>query len=244
MARTRNLVQLIADVRSRCDQVTANGAQAFISDAEICEWLCQADADLYDKLVLTGEQYFLTNPPPQFVTTSGQQDYPLPPDFYKLRGVDVQVGSYWSTCHRANFEQRNDFQNLPLTVWDWQALLYYDLYGQYLHFMQVLPGAQQIRLWYYPVRQRMSLNDGASGANSYLDGVNGWETYVIDYAAKMCAVRDENAELAQMLGADIAKTEDRIITMASSRNSGEAPKARVVRGRLWSPGQPRGWWGR
>ena len=201
--RTRSAVNLIADVRVRCDQVTSYGATPFIADADILEWLNQAWADLYDHLVKAGEHYYLSQD--NFTTTSADV-YPLPADHYKTMGVSVQNNGYYSPIHRFQFEQRDGY--IP----------------------QIVAGIG-IRHFYYPVAQRMTLQDGANGANSFIDGVNGWELYCIDWAAKKCAERDENGDLATMLAGDIGQTLQRIVSMCSTRNVGEAPKTRIVRGR-------------
>ena len=206
--RTRSAVQLINDVRVRCDQLTSNGATAFIDDATILEWLNQAWADLYDHLVKSGEHYYLSQD--NFVTTSSDV-YPLPPDHYKTMGVSVESNGYYSPIHRFQFEQRDGY--IP----------------------QIQAGFK-VRHFYYPVAQRMTLSDGANGANSFIDGVNGWEVYCVDWAAKKCAERDENFDLAAVLGGDIAMTLQRIVSMCSTRNVGEAPKTRIVRGRNRSGG--------
>ena len=57
--RSRSAYDLIGDVRSRSDQQTLNGQVAYITDAEILEWLNQAWAELYDLLTKTGEHYYL-----------------------------------------------------------------------------------------------------------------------------------------------------------------------------------------
>lgn len=240
--RVRSAVQLVSDVRLRSDQTTTAGQVPFIDDGTILEWINQGWARLYDKLVKTGEQYFLYST--IITTNNGQMDYQLPPDFYKGMGVDIMIGGYWSPAHRFNFEQRNDYQNVT-GDWTWPVFIYYDFWGQQLHFIPTPNGQYPVRLWYVPVSARMTLNDNANppGSLSNIDGINGWEDYCIDWAAKKCAQRDENFDLANSLHQDMLETEAHILSMATSRNPGEAPKARIIRGRLWSPGMPRRWWG-
>ncbi len=154
------------------------------------------------------------------------------------------IGGYWSPAHRFHFEQRNDYQNVT-GDWTWPVFIYYDFWQNSLHFIPTPNGQYPVRLWYVPTAQRMTLNDGGNpaGSLSVMDGINGWEEYVIDWAAKKCAQRDENFDLANSLLADLKETEAHILSMASSRNPTEAPRTRVIRGRLWSPGVPRRWWG-
>jgi hypothetical protein len=239
MPRRRSLKDLVSDVRSRVDQQTSNGATAFITDAEITEWLNKAVAWLHDDIDVAGEFWRLNQN--TFTTVNSQPDYGLPDDIKKPVGVDIQVGGYWQNAHRFNFEQRNDYQNVT-GDWTWPVFIYYDLWGDYLHFIPTPNGPYPVRLWYVPVTQRMQLG-GDNGASSYIDGINGWEDFAIDWAAKKCAEKDENWEFVQALSGDLAETRERILKLAGTRNQMEAPRARVIRGRLWSPGVPRRWWG-
>ncbi len=237
--RTRNAIQLISDVRSRCDQPTGFGQQPFITDAEILEWLNQAAAWLWDKLTKTAEHYYL-GPPNTFLTVSGQDAYELPPDFYKSVGVDVQFFGVWRAAERFDFQRRNDYQVIGGNAWTWPCTLLYDLWGQQLKLMPMPNQATQVRHFYYPVCPRMSLTDGANGANSIVDGINGWEVFLVDWAAKKCAERDQDFDLAASLSADIAATEARILSMGASRNPGAPPVTRIVRGRGGIMGRRRG----
>lgn len=221
--RTRSLAQLIGDVRVRSDQVTSNGQIAYIDDATIAEWLNQAWADLYDRLIKTGEHYYLSRD--VYLTVAGQQAYPLPHDHYKTMGVSVVVNSYPQPAHRFQFERRDDMQ--PMGGMSWPYDLHYDLWGQTMQWLEPVASGYEVRHHYYPVAQRMN---PADPANSFIDGVNGWEVYVRDWAAKMCATRDENFDLANVLQGDIDRAMARIVSMSSTRNPGEAPKTRIVRG--------------
>lgn len=224
MSRTRTLTQLILDVRSRADQDTSNGAIAYIADSVIAEWLNQAWADLYDHLVKAGEHYYLKTD--TFVTANAVDVYALPADHYKTMGVSVQASGYWQPAHRFQMERRDDYSQFG-PVWVWPFDLHYDLWGQNLKFLEMPNGGYNVRHLYYPVAARMN---PADPNNASIDGVNGWELYCVDWAARKCATRDENADLAALLGQDIASTLQRIVSMSSTRNPGEAPRARVVRG--------------
>ena len=238
--RSRSAYDLIGDVRSRSDQQTLNGQVAYITDAEILEWLNQAWAELYDLLTKTGEHYYLKQQ--NFQSVNGVTSQPLPDDHYKTMGVDVLVGGFWQAAHRFQFERRNDFQTVT-GDWTWPVDIYYDLWGQALQFMPVPNGLYPVRHWYYPIPFRMTLDDGGTppGSVSNVDGVSGWEQYAIDWAAQKCAERDENTDLSGMLGAAIERKKAHILKMASTRNPGEAPQTRIVRGRQSSVGLQR-WW--
>lgn len=238
--RSRSAYDLINDVRSRSDQKTLNGQLAYITDLEILEWLNQAWADLYDLLIKTGEHYYLRQQ--NFTTLPGVQDQPLPDDHYKTVKVSILIGGLWQGAERTQFDRADDWQILSGS-WSWPSDVHYDLWGQNLHFFRAPDMSYSVRHWYYPVPFRMTLNDGATppGSVSSIDGVSGWEQYAIDWAASKCATRDENLDLYQMLQADMMAKRTHIITMASTRNPGNAPATRIVRGRSAVPSMGR-WW--
>lgn len=238
--RSRSAFDLINDVRSRSDQKTLNGQTAYITDAEILEWLNQAWAELYDLLTKTGEHYYLRQQ--NFQAVAGVTDYPLPDDHLKTEGVHVLIGGIWEMAHRSQFSRALDYQ-LVTGSWSWPVDVHYDLWGQNLHFMRPADQNYSIRHWYTPIPFRMTLSDGASpaGSASSIDGVSGWEQYAIDWAAQKCAERDENAELAAMLEKASDKKKAHIVTMSSTRVPGDAPMTRIVRGR--NGPMPNGrWW--
>lgn len=225
MPRTRNLGQLRADVRSRVDQVSS----PYIPDSELNEWINKAWAEVYDLLTETGQKYYLNTA--VFYTQAGQDTYALPCDHYKTLGVDAQVnGAEWTPVHRYQFEQRNDYNQ---STGDWATptgSVLYDLRAGFLHFIPAPPQVMQMKHYYFPVAARMTSD------TSSIDGVNGFEDYAVDYAAKKAAQRGEEWELVQSLENDMALQRARIKAMADDRIAGEAPKARVSRGRITVPG--------
>lgn len=230
MARTRNLGQLRNDIRVRADMVN----DSLCADADVNEWANQGWADLYEKIVQGGENYYLSTN--LFSTMGGTASYALPADHYATRGVDAQVnGSQWFNLHRFQFERRNDY-SLVDGSWNTMSCAYYDLQGGNLVFIPTPGAVYAIRHWYVPIPVRMVADSDS------IDGVAGWEQYVIDWAAKKCLERDKDIEAAQAIAADIAALEARIMASVGKRIIGEAPKMRIVRGRPWVPGQYGRWW--
>ena len=82
------------EARQRADQVNSE----FVTDAELNGYLNNSWSELYDILVSKyQDDYFLTST--LITVTSGTSSYSLPSDFYKARGVDLNI---------------NDNQNTPL----------------------------------------------------------------------------------------------------------------------------------
>lgn len=241
--RTRQLSDLIADTRKRCD---LEGATAFIPDADVTELINQGWARIYGILCTTGEPYYLTQF--QWTTVANQDTYYttsatgvpagtalLPTDMWRVKGLDVQVvqTGIWNPAYRLQFDMRDDYQQWG---WNWPAIPKYDYRGSgaiaSIVFAPIPTGAYPVRLWYYPSALRMSNNTDT------IDGGNGWEIYAIDWAARRCAEKDENYELCARIDGALAEMLASIRAEASSRNAGLAPKIRRSRYR----GGP-GWWG-
>lgn len=88
MARSVTL-QTIADrARFYADQRSAS----FVNDTEMLSLINDAVGDLYDEMVAAyGENYFASTS--TVTLTAGTSSYALPADFYKLIGVDFQIGT-------------------------------------------------------------------------------------------------------------------------------------------------------
>lgn len=63
--------------------------------------------ELYHDLVTDFERYYIKIPPREFTLAESDEYASLPSDFYKCIGVDIQVGSEWSTLDPFNWIERN-----------------------------------------------------------------------------------------------------------------------------------------
>jgi hypothetical protein len=208
------------------------------------EWVNQEWAEIYDRLVMSGEKYFMQTV--KAVTAAGVADYPLPADFYKLRGVDVQLSAtQYFNAHRFNFEQRNDFQ---LSDWSWPRQVLYDIWGQplsaiagtvqppMLHFVSLPNGAYNFRYYYFqPAVVITAVTD-------QLDLQNGHEKALIFGVCARAALKLSQWERADRFIAEREKQMQRIIDNMRDMDLGEPKMMRVVRGKpAWRSWR---WWGR
>jgi hypothetical protein len=204
------------------------------------QWVNDEWAEIYEKLVQSGEKYFMqcstnNNGGTPLVTVAGVQDYPLPPDFYKLRGVDVMLNTtQWQNAHRFNFERRNDF---PPTSWSWPGVVLYDIYGQpltsangtvtppSLHFLQVPQGGYAFRYWYFqPAMVITQVTD-------QMDLANGHEKALVFGVCARAALKFRQFEFADRMAAERDKQLQRITEDSHDMDLGEPKMIRVVRGR-------------
>jgi len=155
--------QLELEVRQRADMVNSE----FVSSTEVQEYIEQSLYELYDLLIQKyGSDYYIDSY--EFDTDGTTDTFALPADFYKLRGVDLRMGSVtantngWVTLKPFNFAERNRyvFPNTQ-TTFGLTSNLQYHLQGDNIRFTPQPASGQTIRLWYIP-----RLTDVAASAPS------------------------------------------------------------------------------
>lgn len=191
MATTYTLSQ----IRTRAKEESDNVNSAFVSDPEWLDYINASYFELYGLITEQfGNDYFSKVPTPySFVTDGTNQFFALPSDFYKLLGVDLQVASplQWISLKRFNFADRNQFSV----------------------FNGPIPQAgQTIRVWYIP-----SLTPLA-GDSDTVDGVNGWEEYIVIDAAMKAMAKEESD--VSVLFARKKMMLDRVASEANNRDAG------------------------
>lgn len=200
---------MIQSVRRRAN---IENQTAFIPDAEITEYLNAGLASLYDLLVQAGGQPWFRNS--YTITTTGNtSSYALPPDFYVMQSVDVQLGQGGIPTISAKpymeFE-RNRYKYYP--GWLYGTPIYYRLQGQTVAFVPPPSGAFNVVLNYYPAFVPL-----VNGADLF-DGASGWEEHAVWKAVADCKGKgDEDPSYA--LG-KVAELERKIQSMAEQRDAG------------------------
>jgi hypothetical protein len=206
-----SLSALRTEAKKRCDLENSN----FVSTAEWNSYLNAGASDLYDKLVSAYSNQYNVAPPFIFETDGVTDRYPLPPDFYKLLGVDVQVSNVrqgWLRVPRFKFGERAKFTTPYQLFYGILTSLAYMLDGNKLWVQPVPAGGQFLRVLYVPQCTRM-VND-----TDVLNGVNGWEEFVILSACvKALTKRKQDASMYAALAADMVS---RITAMAEDRDAG------------------------
>lgn len=176
-------------VRQRCDMVGSN----FITDAELDGYINLSYFELYDILTTKFQDYNVSDPYIVNTATGTIQNnlisYTLPDDFYKLSGVDIvqaQTGNnYAVTIKSFPWPERNKFLT-PITTLYHVANVRYCLRGQKLVIAPAIQLGVWLQIWYIPRAE--ALTDDAS----VIDGVSGWEEYIIIDAAIKCLQKEES----------------------------------------------------
>lgn len=220
MARTATLSELRTRARQRTDAVNST----FFTDSEINGYINDSIAELYDILIQKfGADYYLVDTPFSFTTVSGQKNYDLPSNFYKLAGVDLRNSGTGDplTLDPFMFIERNRFNNRARRTARDLSGLRYRIIGNKIRFIE--PDAnEEIDLWYAPSATKL-VNDSDT-----FDGINGWEEYVvIDVAIKMNIKQEsETTELERQL----QRMRQRIEEAADNRDYGQSERVTDVRG--------------
>jgi len=124
-----------------------------VSDSEWNGYITNSYKELYDMLVAAyGNDYYVATPY-QFAIGSSQF-YPLPPDHYKLLGVDLmysQSPTGWVSLKRFEFIERNKY-SYPNANSNYLGYtnLRYRLSGSNIEFIPVPAASQTAQIWYIP----------------------------------------------------------------------------------------------
>lgn len=231
MAGVVTLEDLRTELRQRIDRVNSQ----FFTDAELNTYLSKSYKELYDILIQKfGDDYYVAAPY-EFTTDGTEDTYDLPEDFYKLLGVDASynggAGNGWVTLRQFMFQERNAY-----TLPNYQAFygitnLRYRLRDDTLWFTPVPAGGQLLRMFYIP-----RPNDLDEDADT-VDGVSGWEEYIICDAAIKCMVKEES-DPSSFMAQKMALLQ-RIESAAENRNAGQPQTVSDVHQSFW----PYGGWG-
>ena len=121
----------------------------FVTDTELRRYINRGYAELYDLIITeaNSDDYFLNSY--AFNLTSGTKAYALPSDFYKMRGLDMTVGSDVLPIRRYNFSQRNVGSRYSVA-----RNLRYHLQGNQIYLNPKPSTSDTMTLWYIPTPKK------------------------------------------------------------------------------------------
>lgn len=205
-----SLGQLRLMSQQRADRVNSN----FVTLPEWNSYINQSYFELYDLLIDTYEDYYVTGP--TTLTTTGSNLIALPTNFYKLMGVDGSPGSSnaFVTLKKFNFIARNRYiypqlPNTLLGIFNPQ----YRLVGSNLMLIPTPQSGQTLQIWYIPKLTQL-LQD-----TDILTGISGWSEYVICDAA-IKALQKEESDVSVLMAQKMALIK-RIEESAMNRDAGQ-----------------------
>lgn len=220
MAKNSTLQQLQQDILLRADMV---GTQR-IGMPELTRYINQAITELYEQECLSSQDYYLSSWTVN--TTNGTDTYPLPADFFWLRGIDINLGGQqYFPARRFNWEERDAYK-LQGTGWYWDQPVWYDLRGPNIVVLPAPQGTYQLIGWYYPTAPILA------GPDDAFDSVNGWDELIALSGAIKCLVREESWDAVDRLQGQYDRVMARVQSMAPKRNAGQPPRITdIYRGR-------------
>jgi len=194
------LGSLRTQAKERADMLKSR----FIADSEWNSYINLSYAELEDLLIATAEDYKTIS---ATITVDGSQDaVALPANFYKGIGVDYDVSGRKRPMDKFMFRDRNNYQNQTE-----QNVLRYRFVKNQIQFIP-RASAQSFTLWYVPVTMPLVLDSDT------MDGVNGFEDYVIVRSAIRALVKEESNPAALMQ--ELSMLKQRVIDMAANRDQG------------------------
>jgi hypothetical protein len=210
------LLDIRTDARRRADMVNSE----FLTDAEWNSNINSAAKELYGLLVQKyGDNYFVQLPPYTFTTDGTSDWYPLPADFFKLIGVDLQTTSAadgYVTLKPFAVAERNQYAR-P-NIQGGRSNLRYRIVGNRIWLIPRASSGQTVRLFYVP-RVTNLVND-----TDVLDGVSGWEDYVIvDAVIKALAKEESDTTVFEREKAGLT---DRLESEAENRDAANSETVR------------------
>ncbi len=214
MARTVTASAMITRARELADMVTSSPTTAFVTDVEALAQLNLLIGPWHSMLLQAAPERFEAD---QTIVANGAASYALPWDHYKTLAVDYQVASNsWWPLDRVMLQERTDFESSGSSASG------YRIKGATLVLIPA-PASGTYRHTYVTAAPTLL-------AETSLDGVNGWEMWLVYSLAVFMVLKEESLEMAAALAAERDKVKAEIEAYAADREA--ANPMRVVDTRL------------
>lgn len=193
----------------RADMVNSR----FSSNDVLLDYATDSFAEYYDLIVTCYEDDFAVFPAPEFSVPSQAFGYPLPTDFYKLRGLDKKESGDWVEVSKFQLLNRNRNQvNRPI-----QRIyprVRYRIYGNQIIFDDTDNSDGDYRIFYIP--KPPTFTDRAETVT--FDSATRKEL-VVNYIAEKLLIKEESDTTA--VAFRIANLRKTIVDSAIDRDPGE-----------------------
>lgn len=227
MARKVTVTRMMTRARERADMVNSG----FITDSELRGYISSSYTELYELLIQSGLIYF--NPQTENIVADGSESYPLPDDYYGTMRVDYQWSSnYWTELFEYLEPERTMFEN----VFSGGATGYathWSVQGGNLVLLPA-PSGGTYRHRYIPAPADLEIGNADQVT---IDGVGGWEEWVIVDAARKMLAKEESS--TAHLERDLARLKERIEESALNRAWASPRRVIDVRNRT---DESQNWW--
>lgn len=210
MARSLSLVELRSTVLARADMESAElSTPALFTPVEVNEYINGSIAELYRQLALK-DDYYTT--PYTFTTSSTESAYDLPDDFWLARSVVADTGET-TTLKLRRFSADVIGTVANGATWCVGGRAWYRVVGSEIHVHPRPGAAYPVTLWYVPAPPKLV------GELDELDGVAGFEEFVILDAAVKCVMKEEGDISALVAQRELVR--QRVLEDGSTRDASE-----------------------
>jgi hypothetical protein len=193
------------------------GSNPFLSPSELADMVNQSIADWYDMVRLTtwGGQFYRSVFALPGGTSPGVSVYPLPGDFLSMISVDVFITPNMVLNARPfQEENRNMFRWYPVG-WLYDQPIFYQVWGNNISFIPSPQSVFTVSLNYVPTAPVLA-------GNAQLDGINGWEEWIVLDVAIKALVKDGQLDIIPALEGMREAQAARIRAGAVARDQGAA----------------------
>jgi hypothetical protein len=217
MARTRSGADLINDAyrRADCEALTDRHPRS-----DVLRYVNQGAAEVYDMLVEARGRAYYRAPPHVITTASGTSRYALDPSFYRLISVRMGGPTGYSLIPYTSMEE----PWLRSVASGGGTPTHYELQPGYIEILPMHSAGQTLVVDYIPI-----MTDLTDSPDSGFDGINGWEEYVVDFAACCMLTKDDELQVVNTIRQDMGRLKARIDKLARGRDAFRAERVKDVR---------------
>lgn len=231
MARTVSLDDLIAAVQWQAD---VEGAVQRQTPQKITDALNRSILAFRLRISEASDYYKTTTG--TLALGAAATTIPIPDDFIRLYGFDLQVQGRWREVLPFQFSERNRYQDAWMT--SGPPTYYRERDASLIDIMPASDGAYFYRLWYLPLPTEL-----VNGTDEF-DGIAGWEDWIIFDTALRISTRDADVnDNYQYLQSEFTRADTRIFQEATKRSVPKAGRRLDTKGRRGLI-EDRNWWRR
>jgi hypothetical protein len=213
---------LINEAYKRADQ---EGATDRHPRADVLRYVNQGRRELFDLLIeANGRGYYRAASPWSITTTANTTLYTgsFPAAFYQLISVRVSDGSIQETLIPFTPTEEPGLRREGVAAY---MPTHYEMRPNGICLLPEHAAGRTVTVEY--IAAPTDLTDSSS---DYLDGVNGWEEYIVYFAAMCMAEKDDDAGCVARCDAGLKRLRERITKLAPKRDRYKPRRSSDVRG--------------
>ena len=213
---------LINEAYKRADQ---EGATDRHPRADVLRYVNQGCRELYDLLIeANGRGYYRSATPWSITTTAETTFYSngMPNSFYRLVAVRASDGSMQAPLIPFTPTEEPGLRSAGIEA---DLPTHYEMRPTGIAILPEHAANSTVYVEYIP-----AFTDLTDASDSYFDGINGWEEYVVCFAAKCIATKDSEPDTVAAMDREMGRLTERIKKLAPKRDAYKPRRVSDVRG--------------